>query len=84
MVLLMPTKDELRPHERRILDVIEAEGREWVTRGRIAQLIGRPARIHPGDIAALDKLTLLGLLEVREGQRGATGVRMEYRIRQDE
>jgi hypothetical protein len=82
MVVYMPTVGKLRPLEQRILEAIQAEGGEWVTRERVARLLGRPARIQPSDIAALDRLTAFGLLEAKEAPRGAAGVRWEYRVRE--
>lgn len=81
MVVPMPTVDKLRPLEQRILAVIQGQGGEWVTREQVARLLGRPARIQPSDIAALDRLTMLGLLEAQEAPRGVAGVRWEYRVK---
>ena len=81
MVVFMPTADKLRPLEQRILEVIQGQGGEWVTREQVTRLLGRPAKIQPGDIAALDRLTALGLLEAREATRGVAGRRWEYRVK---
>lgn len=84
MVLLMPTSEKLRPLERKVLEVLQESGDEWVTREQVSQLVGRPAKIHPSDIAALDRLVSMGLIEAREAPRGAVGVRWEYRISREE
>jgi hypothetical protein len=80
----MPAIDQLKPLERRIFELIQEAGGEWVTRGRISQLLERPGRVQPGDTAALEKLTLLGLIEAREGRRGAVATRLEYRVKAEE
>ncbi len=83
-VLLMPALDQLTALEKRVLEVIQAEGDEWITREQIAHLLPRPGQIHPNDIKALNRLVDLGLIEARQSPRGVAGVKWEYRVRQDE
>lgn len=80
MVMPMTKTDELRPLERRVLEIIHESAGEWLTRGEIAKLLGRPGTIQPSDIAALEKLAVLGLIESREATRGVAGIRWEYRV----
>lgn len=78
--MVMAAKSELKPLEQRIFEVIQVENGKWLTRERVARLIGRPGQIHPNDIAALEKLTELGLVEAKQAVRGVVGTRWEYRI----
>ena len=75
--------DELRPLERRILELIKEGSGKWITRADVSRLLGR-SRTYPTDVAALEKLTALGLVEAREAPRGVAGIRWEYRIKTDE
>lgn len=83
MVAPMPTTDVLRPLEKRVLSEIQAAGGQWVTRADVSRRLGRP-RTYPTDVAALEKLVLLGLIEAREGTRGAVALRWEYRVTSEE
>ncbi|MBZ0302017.1 MAG: hypothetical protein K8J31_19870 [Anaerolineae bacterium] len=78
--MIMMGQSELKPLEQRICEVIQAENGKWLTRGQIAHLIGRPGQIHPNDIAALDRLIALDLIEAKQAIRGVVGTRWEYRI----
>jgi hypothetical protein len=78
--MFMPKTDELRPLELKLLEVMQTESSEWLSRGQIAELLGRPDRIHPGDVAALEKLAAMGLIEARQTPRGVAGVKWEYRV----
>jgi hypothetical protein len=81
MVMLMTTH-ELRPLERKVLEVLQEAGGEWLTRGSIAKLLKRPGAIQPSDIAALEKLTMMGIVEARQTPRGAAALQWEYRTKQ--
>lgn len=84
MVIIMPSTEDLRPLEKRILEVLQSVSGEWVTRGEVARLLERPGKIQPSDIAALEKLTVMGVIEARETPRGVAGVRWEYRVQSEE
>lgn len=75
--------DELRPLERRVLELIKEGEGKWISRADVSRLMGR-SRVYPTDVAALEKLAALGLVEAREAPRGAAGTRWEYRIKADE
>jgi predicted transcriptional regulator len=75
--------DELRPLEQRIFDLVKNSAGKWITRADVSRLLGR-SRSYPTDVAALEKLAALGIIEAREAPRGIAGVRWEYRIKTDE
>lgn len=79
MVMLMPAIQELKPLERKVLEVVREAGNEWLTRGQISKLLNRPGGIQPNDIAAIERLTMMGLIEARETTVGVAKVRWEYR-----
>lgn len=83
MVTLMPTTDELRPLERKVLQVIKEAAGDWLTRSEVAKLIGRPGGVQPNDIAALEKLVMLELVEARQTPRGAVAMQWEYRAKSE-
>jgi DNA-binding IclR family transcriptional regulator len=55
----------------RILDAIQAEESEWITRSEIAAALGQP-RLVPYDVRMLDRLVSANLLE--EWKRPRDGV----------
>jgi hypothetical protein len=78
-----PAIDELKPLERRIYDEIHNADGKWLSRADVSKLLGRN-RVYPTDVAVLEKLTLLGLIDAREASRGGVGTRWEYRIKTNE
>jgi hypothetical protein len=64
------------------LEVLQEADGEWLTRGNITKLLKRPGAIQPGDIAALEKLTVMGMVEARQTPREAAALQWEYRTKQ--
>lgn len=77
----MSKAGDLKPLESRILEIIEG-ATDWLTRVQISKELGRPGGIQPNDIAALDRLTALDLIESRTIPRGAVAIRWQYRSKQ--
>lgn len=77
----MSKAGDLKPLEKRIIEILNEAGERWLTRLQIAKLLGRPGRVQPNDIAALDRLSALELIESRETIRGAVATQWEYHIK---
>jgi predicted transcriptional regulator len=77
----MTATHDLKPLEKKILEVIQSVGAEWLGRAEIARKIGRPSSIQPNDIEALTKLVDLGLIETKQVPRGVAGVKWVYRVK---
>lgn len=79
---MLMTMDGLRQLDKAIIAALETGG-DWMTRSDIATAIGRSkGLVQPADIAALERLVMLELIEARQAPRGAGGTKWEYRVKQ--
>lgn len=78
---MLMTMDGLRQLDKAIITALETGG-DWMTRADIANAIGRSKGVvQPADIAALERLEMLELIESRHAPRGAGGLKWEYRLK---
>lgn len=72
---------DLKESEKRILSLLQSKPGQWFTRPDVARALGRNRIIHPNDIAALERLTALGIVEAEVQRRGIAASRWAYRVK---
>jgi predicted ArsR family transcriptional regulator len=77
----MSPDSKLMPRQRRVLDVLKAEG-DWMSRRAIARSLGISYLSFRG-MHVLKALTTQGLIEVRRGRSATNRLRYEYRVKPD-
>ena len=77
---MLMTAENLKPVEQAILSALTRRAL-WMTRTQLAEAIGRPTTIQPADLAALERLERLGLIETRQTPRGIAGIKWEYKAK---
>lgn len=78
LMTAMKQPDRITPLGNVLRGVLQAESGKWLTRAQIAEKLGR-SRLTPYDIAILEYMANVGIIEAREAARGVAGKRWEYR-----
>lgn len=78
LMTAMKQPDRITPLGNLLRGVLQAEAGKWLTRAYIAKQLGRK-RLTPYDIAILEYMVTVGMIEARQAARGVAGKRWEYR-----